>query len=244
MIEAYIVNASDGFAESFDANLQAGAGVTARTVGNNITQVEVASPGIEVTGPDVGSGGDFEDVTIKGGMMLIGNLGATRLQAVINASINDTNSEAISNPKLFAMNGQAANVTQGVTIKKTIAGSASAASETVDVALNLSLNVTPRIRGDKIELTVAINNSSPGETDASGVGATDIPVNTESVNSTIQISDGDVAILGGVYSSTKTDNNNRVPLLSRIPVLGTFFETETQSDNRSQLLIFITARIV
>ena len=244
MIEAYIVNAKEGFAESFDANLQAGTGVDARTSGNNVTQVEVTSPGLEVEGPNVGGGGDFADVTIKGGMMLVGNLGAMQLQAVINASVNETNSETVSNPKLFAMNGQAASITQGLTIKKVIAGSATAASETTDVALNLSLNVTPQIRGDKIEMLVSLTNSSPGETDASGVGSSDVPIDSESVNSTIQISDGDVAILGGVYKATKTDNNNRVPLLSRIPILGTFFETKTESDNKTQLLIFITARIV
>ncbi len=244
MIEAYIVNASEGFAESFDANLQAGAAVADRTTGNNITQVEVASPGLEVTGPNVGGGDDFEDVTIKGGMMLLGNLGSARLQAIINASVNNTNSETVSNPKLFAMNGQAATITQGLTVKKVISGSATAASETTDVALNLNLSVTPQIRGDKIELVIGLNNSSPGETDASGVGDSDVPINTEAVNSTIQISDGDVAIMGGVYKATKTDNNNRVPLLSRIPILGTFFETKTETDNKTQLLIFITARIV
>ena len=244
MIEAYIVNASDGFAESFDANLQAGAASGARTTGNNITQVEVTSPGISAENPNVGGGEDFEDATIKGGLLLLGNLGSARLQAVINASVNDTNSETVSNPKLFAMNGQAATITQGITIKKVIAGSANAASETTDVALNLNLNVTPRIRGDKIELQISLNNSSPGETDASGVGASDVPINTEAVNSTIQISDGDVAIMGGVYKAVKADNNNRVPLLSRIPVLGTFFETKTNTDNKTQLLIFITARIV
>ncbi len=244
MIEAYIISAEDGFTKSFDANLVGYREIAARTTGSNITTGIVSTnPGAAaVTDANVGKTG-FEDATLQGGMLLLGNIGGAQLQAVINASVNDTNSETISNPKLLALNGQQASIQQGLSIKKIIPAADGQAATTQDVNLNLSMNITPQIRGDKIEMIVQIQNNSPG-TSVAGVGNDDVPINNESINSTIQLSDGGVAVLGGVYKNTKTDSINFVPILSKIPILGSFFQSKTKNDTKNQLLIFITANIV
>jgi type IV pilus assembly protein PilQ len=244
MIEAYIINAEDGFAKSFDANLVANSTLPGRSKGSNITTGIVSSnPGqTAIDNANVGMSG-FENATLQGGMLLLGNIGRMELQAIINASVNDTNSETISNPKLFALDGQAASIRQGLNIQKVIPAADGAAASTQTIALDLNMNITPRIRGDKIEMLVDISNRSPGSSVA-GVVSGDTPINSETVNSTVQIGDGGVAVLGGVYKNTKADSINFVPILSKIPILGSFFQTKTKSDTKNQLLIFITANIV
>ena len=245
MIEAYIISAEDGFTKSFDANLVGYRQMASRTSGNAVsTVVGTTNPGaVAITDAAAVPTDGFADATLQGGMLLLGNIGGAQLQAVINASVNDTNSETISNPKLLALNGQQASIQQGLSIKKIIPAADGQAATTQDVNLNLSMNITPRIRGDKIEMVVQIQNNSPGSSVA-GVGASDVPINNESINSTIQLSNGGVAVLGGVYKNTKTDSVNFVPILSKIPILGSFFQSKTKNDTKNQLLIFITANIV
>ena len=182
----------------------------------------------------------FSDAALNGSALILGNIGIARLKAVINMSIDQKFSEAISNPKLFALDGQTSTITQGNQLLKTIPAAGDAAGSTVTINQNLSMNVTPNILGqDKVELQLTLTNSSPGETDEDAVAT-----NTESLTSIVRIKTGEVAILGGVYKNTKNDNNNFVPFFSKIPLLGTFFRNETKTDNKNQLLIFISANIV
>jgi type IV pilus assembly protein PilQ len=241
MIEAFIINAGDGFTKTFDANMLAQSTIASRTQGENITEgfgaTNPASPATDVTADD---GITFGSASLQGGMLLLGNIGRTRLQAVISASINDTNSESISNPKLFALDGEPASLVQGLSFVKVIPASGDTASTTTTINLSLNLTVTPQVLGEKIKLQLAIANNSLGE----GGGAADTPINTETVNSTVVINDGDVAVLGGVYTNTRKDSENYVPILGKIPVVGNLFNKKTKEDTKSQLLIFITANIV
>ena len=182
----------------------------------------------------------FTDATLNGSALILGNIGIARLKAVINMSIDQKYSEAISNPKLFALDGQTSTITQGNQLLKTLPAAGDAAGSTITIAQNLSMNVTPNIIGDnRVELELSINNSAPGETEEDAIAT-----NTESLTSIVRIDTGEVAILGGVYKNTKNDNNNFVPFFSKIPLIGTFFRNETKTDNKNQLLIFISANIV
>ena len=173
-------------------------------------------------------------------MLLLGNIGSTQLRAAINASVTDTNSESLSNPKLFAIDGEKASIVQGLSLVKIIPASGDAAATTTEVNLNLNLTVTPQIIGEKIKLDLSIANNSLG----SGASGSDTPINNESITSKVILNNGDVAVIGGVYKNTKTDNITFVPFLHYIPIIGNFFKDKTKSDTKSQLLIFITANIV
>ena len=175
----------------------------------------------------------------------MGNIGITRLKAIISMSIDKKNSETISNPKLFALDGQSSTLAQGNQLLKELDGAGSAASTTVTIDQNLSMSVTPNvINDDQIELNLSITNSSPGTVPANVSAASNTATNTESLTSIVRVASGEVAVLGGVYKNTRNDNTNRVPFFSKIPLLGTFFRAETREDNRTQLLIFISANIV
>ena len=154
MVEAYIINATDNFTKAFNANL---------TLQNNAAQIE-GRDRITFVGIDTNPSGTAERFTttneagavsntvmdvsedVAGGAFLLGNLGMTKLKAIINASNTDGNKEVISNPKLFAMDGESSTLVQGVELLKVIPAAGDVAGSTQVVPQNLTLNVTPRIR--------------------------------------------------------------------------------------------------
>ena len=249
LIEAYIINADDSFQESFNNNLIAvnANQIAAGKDGIAFTGIS-ATPGTEFSFPSetitdtaaIGSGGIFEDATVSGGAVLIGNIGLTRLKAIINMSIEGKNTETISNPKLFAMDGETATLTQGDSLLKIIPASGDAAGSTVTVPQNLSITVTPEVIGaQKVKVELNLNNNKAGAS-----AGEDVTTTVQSITSLVLLNNDEVAVLGGVYTNTKTDNNTRVPFFSKIPLFGTFFKNETKEDARTQMLIFLTASIV
>ena len=256
MIEAYIVSATDNFTKSFNANLTL-LETRERILGEDrITFTGVSTnPGVstnmlvpkkndldvETNDPEVPNSQLFtEGANLAGGAFLIGNLGMARLKAVINASNTDNNSETISNPKLFAMDGKSSTLVQGIELLRIIPAAGNAAGSIEKIPQNLNIKVTPRVMGnEKIELELVIANNTPGESTADAT-----TTNTEAISSIVQIDSGDVAILGGVYKNIKTDNKQYVPILSSIPIIGSFFKQKAKTDGKTQLLIFLTANIV
>ena len=250
MIEAYIVNATDGFNKNFSANLEL----------VNVTNVQEGRDRITYTGIDTNPGDttqftpsdtstagvsneDFTStaVNLAGGAFLLGNIGMNKLKAVISNSVNDSNTETVSNPKLFAMDGEQATLTQGTTLVKVIPASGDAAGTTQEIPQNLSITVTPEIIGDsRIKMELTLSNDTPGASLSDG----SVTTNEESITSIVQINAGDVAVLGGVYKNTRENSENYVPFFSKIPILGAFFKQKTDQDNKTQLLIFLSANVV
>ena len=117
-------------------------------------------------------------------------------------SINDKNTEVITNPKLFAMDGETATLTQGTTLIKVIPASGDAAGSTIEIPQNLTISITPRIIGESaVKLELTLNNDKPGEATGDDVATTE-----ESITSMIKLDTEQVAVLGGVYTNTKNDN--------------------------------------
>jgi len=250
MIEAYIVNATDGFNKNFSANLEL----------VNITNVQEGRDRITYTGIDTNPGDTTEftpsntstagisntgfssdAVNLAGGAFLLGNIGMNKMKAVISSSVNDSNTETVSNPKLFAMDGEQAQLTQGTTLVKVIPASGDAAGSTEEIPQNLSITVTPEVIGDnRIKMELTLSNDTPGASLSDG----SVTTNEESITSIVQINAGDVAVLGGVYKNTRENSENYVPFFSKIPLLGAFFKQKTDQDNKTQLLIFLSANVV
>ena len=250
MIEAYIVNATDGFNKNFSANINAYNAAARKNGRDRITFAGIdTNPGagtaiapFDDTNPesDEVENSDFATQTIAGGAFLLGNIGMTRIKAVITSSVKDSNTETVSNPKLFAMDGEEATLTQGTTLVKVIPASGDAAGSTVEIPQNLSITVTPEIIGDKgIKLELTLANDAPGESTGD-----DVVTNEESITSIVQINAGDVAVLGGVYKNTRENSETYVPFFSKIPILGAFFKAKTDKDDKTQLLIFLSANVV
>ena len=250
MIEAYIVNANDGFNKNFAANLdainmanvQAGRDrITYFAMDANPSTTSEFSPADGTTEGLTNAGYTDEDANIAGGLVMFANIGMNKLRAVITSSVNDSNTETVSNPKLFAMDGEEATLTQGTTLVKVIPASGDAAGSTEEIPQNLSITVTPEIIGEnRVKMELTLSNDTPGASLSDG----SVTTNEESITSIVQLNSGDVAVLGGVYKNTREDSENYVPFFSKIPILGMFFKQKTEQDNKTQLLIFLSANIV
>ena len=151
LIEAYIIYASDGFTKSFSAKLDAANVQQVINGRDRITMVGIDtnpgnttefSPSNTPTDGLTNTGYTSDDISVAGGAFLLGNIGMTKIKAIINSSVNDANTETVSNPKLFAMDREEANLTQGTTLVKVIPASGDAAGSTEEIPQNLSITVT------------------------------------------------------------------------------------------------------
>ena len=255
LIEAYIVNAKDTFERKLGARVGANyvnngvtgngaeqiSGVASGTPGGTAT---TSAAGLTASGLALGSAnGSLADFSFSGtsGIGIIGRLGMARLKVEINALEAEGITETISNPKVYAMDGEEANITQGQQIPYTVAGGANIASSTQFVNANLNLKVKPKIIGNgKILLDLDLTNDSAGTAAAN----TAPPIDKQHFKSKITIDDRSIAVLGGVYTTTKADTVKKTPLLGDLPVLGNLFKQTDKQDDKTQLLVFITVTII
>lgn len=254
LIEAYIVNAKDTFERKLGARVGANyvnqgakngaeqiSGITGGTPGGT---TDTSGAGLTASGLALGTAaGSLADFSFSGtsGIGIIGRLGMARLKVEINALEAEGITETISNPKVYAMDGEEANITQGQQIPYTVAGGANIASSTQFVNANLNLKVKPKIIGNgKILLDLDLTNDSAG---TAAVG-TAPPIDKQHFKSKITIDDRSIAVLGGVYTTTKGDTVKKTPLLGDLPVLGNLFKQTDKQDDKTQLLVFITVTII
>jgi type IV pilus assembly protein PilQ len=136
------------------------------------------------------------------------------------------------------MDGEAASINQGTKIP--YATTSSEGTKTEFQSADLSLQVTPEIQPDGwVLLNVTVSNNEPGASFDAGVA-----INTQNIKTLARVKNGKTLVLGGIYKKSESYGTTGVPWLSKIPVLGWLFKTKTQSDGQSELLIFITPRII
>ena len=149
--------------------------------------------------------------------------------------------EIVSQPKVVTGDKQEANIQSGVEIPYLEATSSGAASVTFREAV-LQLNVTPQITpDDNIIMDLDINQDSVGQL----AGTTGVPtINVNSLQTKVLVRNGETIVLGGIFESQKIEGETKIPLLGDIPYLGNLFKKKTRSDDKRELLIFITPRIM
>ena len=254
LIEAYIVNAKDTFERKLGARVGANyVNASTGSSGNTTEQIsgiagsaagttDTSGAGLSASGLALGTtAGSLADFSFSGtsGIGIIGRLGMARLKVEINALEAEGLTETISNPKIYAMDGEEANMTQGQQIPYTVAGGANIASSTQFVNANLNLKVKPKIIGNgKILLEIDLVNDSVSGTTSPP------PIDKQNFKSKITIDDKSIAVLGGVYTTTKGQSIARTPLLGELPVIGNLFKSDKKQDDKTQLLVFITATII
>lgn len=223
MIEARIVSASDTFQRELGLALGASnVGLTAgETTGSFISDATVLDP--------VGS-----DLIIS---HLSGNIAlALEIQALEDAGYG----EVISQPRVLTGDKQLAKIESGQQIPFT-----SSDGDTVTTIFQdavLSLEVTPQITPDnRIIMELKVNRDS---LDTGTVTASGSPINVTELTTTALVADGDTIVLGGIFEQTVSTSESKVPVLGDIPLLGRLFRSDTKVDNKTELLIFITPRIL
>jgi type IV pilus assembly protein PilQ len=170
--------------------------------------------------------------------------GANLLDLELSAAQNEGRGEVISSPRVITANQKAATIMQGVEIPYQESASSGATTTQFKKAV-LSLKVTPLITPDnRVILDLDVNDDSVGQLVQSATGGSVPSIDTREILTQVLVNDGQTVVLGGILETTKTTSTNKVPYLGDIPVLGHLFKTTTDINNKKELLIFITPKIL
>ena len=165
------------------------------------------------------------------------------LDLELSALQADGYGEVISTPKVLTADKQKATVASGSQIPYQSAegGGANAVSTTEFIDATLSLDVTPSITPDgKVQMELNITSDSPGNPTPTG----QLTINKNQINTNVLVDNGETVVLGGIFEQETRNAQTKVPFLGDIPYVGRLFRKDLKSDNKRELLIFVTPRIV
>jgi len=229
MIEARIVEANVDYSKSLGVRW----GGALSTGSGNWT----------ATGQD-GAGSPFVDLGASNSTSGLG-IGFLSNHAILDLQLSAMektgNGEVVSQPKVVTSDKETAKILKGAEIPYQEASSSGATSTSFKEAA-LSLEVTPQITPDnRIIMDVKVTKDEPDFANAlDGVP----PIKKNEVNANVLVSDGETIVIGGVFSNTQTKSVDKVPFLGDLPFLGRMFRRDTVTDQKSELLVFITPRIM
>ncbi len=153
--------------------------------------------------------------------------------------------EIVSTPRVITANQKEARIEQGVEIPYQQAASSGATTVQFKKAV-LSLTVTPQITPDNnIIMDLKVHKDSVGEVvSTGGLGGTVPSIDTRSIETQVLVADGQTVVLGGIYETERRELTRKVPFLGDLPFIGVLFRSTQRVDNKSELLIFVTPRIL
>ena len=152
--------------------------------------------------------------------------------------------EVISSPRVITANGKQASIEQGREIPYQNSTSSGATAVQFKKAV-LSLNVTPQITPDnRVIMDLAVTNDTQGTDVNTGSGGTAPAIDTRKVNTQVLVDNGQTVVLGGIYEQTTNGAVTKVPFLGDVPILGSLFRTTSKIANKTELLVFITPKIL
>ncbi len=171
--------------------------------------------------------------------MALGKIGSSLIQMELSAMQLEDRGEIISSPRVVTSNQQEATIQQGVEIPYQQAASSGATSVSFKEAV-LQLKVTPQITpDDRIIMDLQVNKDSVGQIFA-GVPSID----TRNVSTRVLVDNGETLVLGGIYEQQTGNETERVPFFGSLPGVGWLFKTEAKTDQKQELLIFVTPKII
>ncbi len=265
LIEARIVEATDTFGKSlgvklggYDARAQQGGDAGYQLNGNNrvafgtnysnVTKtananvegrLEVSGPGAEfltmpavVNYPALSSPAAFA--------VSIFNASANRfLNLEISALEADGKGKVVSSPRVVTADQVQAIIEQGEELPYQVA-SASGATSIAFRKANLKLEVTPQITPEgSIILKLDVTKDTVGRLTTAGFA-----IDTKHIKTEVLVENGGTVVIGGIYAEQTKEDETRVPLLGELPVVGNLFKTKVRSSNKTELLVFITPRMI
>lgn len=243
LIEARIVEANSNFERDLGTRLLLAG------VGGSLTYSNTLENGVTInqTGINAISADPASFVNTNMGIPTTGSMSAifapnsnTLIGLEVDALELQSEGRTISSPKVMTSNYQAANIQQGVQIPYQQASSAGN-TNVAFINATLSLQVTPQITDDGyISLNVNIQKNTPSSLSVQGTPAID----TNSVTTQIRVKDGSTILVGGIYVDDQQQVQQQIPGLGDIPYLGWLFKNQVTKNNKKELLIFITPRII
>ncbi len=167
----------------------------------------------------------------------------TLLELELSAMQAEGTGEVISSPRVITANQHEAYIEQGVEIPYLEASSSGAASVSFRKAV-LGLTVTPQITpDDRIVMDLTVNKDTVGQ--IFGAGTLQVPsIDTRELSTQVLVDNGETVVLGGVYEQTIIDETDYVPFFGKLPLIGRMFQHTTNLDEKSELLVFVTPKII
>jgi len=162
----------------------------------------------------------------------------------LSAAQAETQANIISSPRVVTANQKEATIEQGVEIPYQQSASSGATTIQFKKAV-LSLKVTPQITPDnRIIMDLDVRDDSVGNVVVASGGVNVPSINTREIATQVLVNDGQTVVLGGILETTQREDDTKVPYLGDIPVLGHLFKNTSHQDNKDELMIFITPKIV
>jgi type IV pilus assembly protein PilQ len=239
MIEARVVVATDGWSRDLGARL----GFSASKVINGLVD-PVQIGGATLGAPAIGSGQALPDAVGAGNLALSllnlanGNLLSLELRALEA----DNKGKVISNPRVMTSNQKPAVILNGTQIPYITPGTANSPATVTFKDAFLCLLVDPQIlNNDAIILTVEVQKDAVR--DIANIG--DNPaIDTKRIKTQVRVNNGETLVLGGIFDGGESSTTSKVPLLGDVPVFGNLFKSTTKENSKTELIIFITPRII
>lgn len=161
------------------------------------------------------------------------------LNLELTALETDNRGKIVSSPRVTTANQQKARIASGTEIPYLEASASGAATVAFKEAV-LSLEVTPQITpDDKIIMDLDVQKESVGAIFA-GVPSID----TQNIQTQVLVANGETAVLGGIFEQEERNQVSKVPFFGDIPIIGNAFKTRTRQDDKTELLIFVTPKIM
>jgi type IV pilus assembly protein PilQ len=247
LIEARIVEADDQFGQSLGVRLGAGLAMPLRV--NQRANTLALGAGNAETGAGVVTGNQVKLPAGSAGQTLntpasfavsLFNAAADRfINVEISALEADGRGKVVSRPRVVTADQTKALIEQGTELPYQTASASGATSITFRKA-NLKLEVTPQITPDgSVVLEVDVNRDSVGQLTPAGFA-----INTKHVKTQVRVEDGGTVVLGGIFEETDRNNEAKVPGLGDVPGLGWLFKNRDKAQRKSELLIFLTPRVM
>jgi len=179
------------------------------------------------------------------GSIALGVLGSNFVVDLeLSAAQAETQANIISSPRVVTANQKEATIEQGVEIPYQQSASSGATTIQFKKAV-LSLKVTPQITPDnRIIMDLDVRDDSVGNVVVASGGVNVPSINTREIATQVLVNDGQTVVLGGILETTQREDDTKVPYLGDIPFLGHLFKNTSHQDNKDELMIFITPKIV
>ncbi|MCK6404383.1 MAG: type IV pilus secretin PilQ [Rhodocyclaceae bacterium] len=259
LIEARIVEASDSFSKDLGVRLGWNMGSTQSTafdagssgqyvIGAGLGTTGQATAGTPTTNistpigqnvnlpanPRSGTAGQVAFVLFNNSRTKFLNLEVSALEA-------DGRGKVVSSPRVVTADQVEALIEQGVEIPYQQATSSGATSVSFRKA-NLALKVKPQITPDgKITMTLDVNKDTPNTRLTTGAG---VAIDTKHVKTEVLVENGGTVVIGGIYQQESRETTNRIPFFGELPYLGWLFKNTQKTDDKTELLVFITPKII
>ncbi|HVO46936.1 MAG TPA: type IV pilus secretin PilQ [Steroidobacteraceae bacterium] len=184
-------------------------------------------------------------VSSPAGSFALGILGSNYIVDLeLSAAQAETRAEVISSPRVITANQKEATIEQGTEIPYQQSASSGATTISFKKAV-LSLKVTPQITPDnRIILDLDVKKDTIGTITVASGGVNVPSIDTREIVTQVLVNDGQTVVLGGILETTHRDDQTKVPWLGDVPVLGNLFKTTSKENDKDELLIFVTPKIV